>query len=1310
MKMLPAWCLEKIQLPSGGKINVQYEADDYAYVQDRKAMQMIKVIGSSNVANVNPHTLSNYLYKAKKGGNQDYLYFKLPTSAITKEELIHKYFKDENGENINHMYYSFFVNMNRNTAKSKADPYEYIKGYAQLDYSEIGVCSSDNNYAYIKLKAHHAKKKRNNPISVAAWQMGLLNLRHVMIRGSNSQYEENEGKGAILGLLNSIPQALNLFVGPYQYLRWKRVAYKFDPAKSWIRLFNPNGIKNGGGSRVKTITINDNWSDMDSDQTSTEYGQEFIYTDNGQVYGNSSGVASYEPSIGGDENPFRRPVYYKENVALGPTNTKFQEEPFGESFFPGASVGYSKVTVRNIAKNYVHATATGRTENEFYTAKDFPVHMKRTGVDRNDNSTNLGKFVKQLFSPIIRDYEAASQGYLIELNDMHGKPKSVKVFGEKGGEIDLISGTEYRYKSDGKRLKNEVDVLTESGDIESHDIGKEYDIALDTRKSRSVFVNGGVDWNGETLFLGIPIPAIIPIPRYKQNETMYQSAVMTKVIQRYGILEETIAYDYGSQVSTKNLLWDEQTGQVLLTSTKNEYEDDIYNFSYPAHLAYEGMGPSYKNIGYEKEITLSVSGKHLYNGTEGNTENYFTAGDELLLVGIGAEEDKKGWVLKSDDDEVLVIDRYGQAISGNYKAKIIRSGRRNLSSVSVGSIVSMHNPLSNASSGLELEEDIIQTAALNYSEEWQGYCGRAFIGEHEVCDTFDLAYLSFLILKEHIRVNGYQGVVNAELRTDIDIIFQHHEAIKDINMLYDLSSYLENEAGFADIIRRMIKNQYSERESLNFGLVNYDSIFLGSEDGTIINKVYVKYGSNDSFLSLDFCPNLLQIDFVNSCSYLVSSIDSIGSSYTIDGSFNKMMSYSGNDSCEVQSSGSCELIDCYTTENCYYTLGEILNPYVNGMRGIWRPKKTYAFVSERKYKHKKDTTDIRYDGIIKGYSPYWTFKPYTNETGLEAKPVNHDNWVASTEATIYTPEGNGVEEKNALGIYSSQLFGYGNNLVTAVAANARNRQIAFDNFEDYSFPYRGCRDDDHWDFRKDLVEDGVELYSSIFGPNTHIDHFGTNTATTHAYIVKDTAHSGLYSLAINPGEEQGVTRRIDFSDLDAVGESSELFRVDDYSKCISLFAPDTGTQYVISAWMKENIVDLNSINSYENGEVKVTLYEDNVEVDSFIISTSGVIIEGWQRMEGKFKIPFGVDEIKVTLVNPSEHKIYFDDIRIHPYHSNMKSYVYHPVHLKIMAELDENNFASFYEYDEEGSLIRMKKETVNGIVTLQETRKSIRKD
>ena len=52
----------------------------------------------------------------------------------------------------------------------------------------------------------------------------------------------------------------------------------------------------------------------------------------------------------------------------------------------------------------------------------------------------------------------------------------------------------------------------------------------------------------------------------------------------------------------------------------------------------------------------------------------------------------------------------------------------------------------------------------------------------------------------------------------------------------------------------------------------------------------------------------------------------------------------------------------------------------------------------------------------------------------------------------------------------------------------------------------------------------------------------------------------------------------------------------------------------------------------------------------------------------------------------------------------MMTHVYDKEDYRLMAELDENNYAIFYEYDEEGKLIRTKRETEKGIMTIEEKR------
>ena len=102
---------------------------------------------------------------------------------------------------------------------------------------------------------------------------------------------------------------------------------------------------------------------------------------------------------------------------------------------------------------------------------------------------------------------------------------------------------------------------------------------------------------------------------------------------------------------------------------------------------------------------------------------------------------------------------------------------------------------------------------------------------------------------------------------------------------------------------------------------------------------------------------------------------------------------------------------------------------------------------------------------------------------------------------------------------------------------------------------------------------------------------------------------------------------------------------------------------------------------------------------------SGAIIDGWQRIIGEFTVPSDAEFIQINLNNISNATdSYFDDIRILPSKANMKSFVYDQKTQKLMAELDENNYSTFYEYDNEGGLVRVKKETERGVKTIQETR------
>ena len=131
------------------------------------------------------------------------------------------------------------------------------------------------------------------------------------------------------------------------------------------------------------------------------------------------------------------------------------------------------------------------------------------------------------------------------------------------------------------------------------------------------------------------------------------------------------------------------------------------------------------------------------------------------------------------------------------------------------------------------------------------------------------------------------------------------------------------------------------------------------------------------------------------------------------------------------------------------------------------------------------------------------------------------------------------------------------------------------------------------------------------------------------------------------------------------------------------------------------------VSTYTNAAIELNYIDSNDRPTAPIsFMPTGNIIDGWQQIVGIFDIPRDVKLMNIRLRSKTEARvnIYFDDLRVQPYESNMKTFVYDPDNQRLLSELDENNYATYYEYDLEGGLVRVKKETEKGIYTIQETR------
>lgn len=155
------------------------------------------------------------------------------------------------------------------------------------------------------------------------------------------------------------------------------------------------------------------------------------------------------------------------------------------------------------------------------------------------------------------------------------------------------------------------------------------------------------------------------------------------------------------------------------------------------------------------------------------------------------------------------------------------------------------------------------------------------------------------------------------------------------------------------------------------------------------------------------------------------------------------------------------------------------------------------------------------------------------------------------------------------------------------------------------------------------------------------------------------------------------------------------------------FYPTPGSKYIVSGWVRE--IHAQQVVSYSSGiEIEFTTDNGNSLNTPIVFQPKGAVIEGWQRIVGILEIPLNYENnnINIRLTCQGNQECYFDDIRFYPYNGTMKSFVYDEGSKKLLAELDENNYATYYEYDNEGGLVRVKKETERGVYTIQESRSS----
>jgi hypothetical protein len=761
-KYAAAWTMDSILLPSGGTIKVNYESDDYAYVQNKKAASMCQILGFGDKLNPANPSANNRLYSSTT--DYDYIYIKLPNAIpITansnkdKLELAAHYF-----ENTTQIYMKLAVVMPSGSGLPGLAGTEMISVYADIDdYGLVPANSSVNpgTVAWVRIK-RILNGTPGIPMpgfgTTPMVQQALQFLKQQLPGKAYPGYDVSESGGVqsvVMALAGMVSAVVSLKMGDDNALKAAHKCREVETDKSFARLTNPTFFKYGGGLRVKSIVISDNWDKMTGQYRST-YGQQYKYTTTELINGAqtiiSSGVASWEPSIGGDENPHREIMRYMNHNKGGPYDFGAIEMPLGEMYYPSPSVGYSKVEVLSIHRDTVKNMPT-RQVTEFYTTKDFPFKSSCTQLsDPESNVKYAPSAILQLLKLDMKKVITQSQGFLVDMNDMTGKVKIQATYSATDS-INPISYTQNYYNVEKAtdntyKFNHYFPTLNKpDGNVVANSIiGRDIELMADFREHKSETITTNINVNFDFFFVGIfPIPLTNLLQPTIYEGMTYRSASLLKIVNHYGILDSVVSVDKGSMVSTKNLVYDAETGNPLLTRTNNEHNKPIYNFSYPAHWAYSGMGPAYQNIDVlydnltfrngvlETQIDMSSfeSGDELYAFSEkdkgpaaGPCDNVYGS----CPYNLTKNQSNRIWAVNTAKVGSLTPQWVFMDADGNpYTAqqvsiRIIRSGHRNLLDQTIGTITSMSNPV-NSSGHLVFSDatNIIHTTAATFKDMWR---------------------------------------------------------------------------------------------------------------------------------------------------------------------------------------------------------------------------------------------------------------------------------------------------------------------------------------------------------------------------------------------------------------------------------------------------------------------------------------------------------------------------------------------------------------------------------------------------------------
>lgn len=621
-----AWNLKRIQLPSGGEIHIHYEQKDYTKVQNKDAMQMVKLLD----------------FNTKNGYESDETVYAINTEEFIPSDASHQeidsyidklknYFIPSVDSLKRPLYFKVLYTMIGNDKpklRSNQERYNYASGYTVVNKIEKNGTKILFHLGNLK-KRDKGKKDKTLPRYVCYEE--LLTNGGKNLGADASEYKDDDYTGSAYNpnssdveknireatRINAVKNATNMFVdlvGPRVFnfpKSYSCLNINFD--LSYFKL-PIHKSKKGGGIRVKRLLKYDPGI---SGETGSEmiYGNEYFYRGKD---GLSSGVATNEPSDMREENALvdimkRDPQGWFDRITNG-RDTKQFEGPVGESILPSPSVGHSRIEIHNIHSG---STSSGYSVNEYFTCADFPFSSKFSPIDKKANTYRKFNWKIPLIFFNMEIHRAwVTQGYVFKTNDMHGKIKSSTTFyaklpnqyNEKTSSLVL-----YNYSQPGEAISTLIYDKATSLVTRSK-------LSSGTQEDYSLFTSNVEEVSNDLAF-EVDLNIVTPIAVYPTIDKASLSGslglyrqqlcqhVTTKVVSQTSHLLSTTNITDGVVQTTENLAFDRYTGDPILTRTFDGYVSGTTSDSFVENIKRTESG-----IVWGNKIFTQNSGANKQNG------------------------------------------------------------------------------------------------------------------------------------------------------------------------------------------------------------------------------------------------------------------------------------------------------------------------------------------------------------------------------------------------------------------------------------------------------------------------------------------------------------------------------------------------------------------------------------------------------------------------------------------------------------------------------------------------------------------------